>query len=181
MRHLKHCLFAALTIGFFMTMSCKKGDTGPVGPAGPDSVMYSNWITLSMDGIVDQTTGDSVYLQTITASSITSKILAQGSVIGYLLLPSPVSGDSSILNGTLPFQEYFTVGKIEIVSYNGDWSGASYRYVVIPSKISVTGQDGSIKTYTREQLSLMDYTTLTGLLHIPTTGSGTARSLGSVN
>jgi hypothetical protein len=178
---LKHCLFAALTIGFFMTMSCKKGDTGPVGPAGPDSVMYSGWTTLNMDGTVDQYSGDSVYLQTITAAAITSDILARGSVIGYLLMPSPLSGDSSIINASLALQEYFAVGRIDLVSYSGDWSGASYRYVVIPAKVAVTGQDGTTQTYTREQMSLMDYSTLTGLLHLPAQGSGVSRTLSTTN
>lgn len=176
MKNLKRCLLAALTIGFFMTMSCKKGDTGPAGPAGPDSVMYSNWITLSMTGDVDQSTGDSIYYQSITAASITSKVLNQGSVIGYLMLYAPLSGDSSIVNGALPFQEYFSVGKIEILSYSGDWSGAKYRYVIIPAKVTVNGGDGSVQTYTREQMKSMDYSTLTSLLHVPATGSRTSQA-----
>ena len=175
MKNLKRCLLATLTIGFFMTMSCKKGDTGPAGPAGPDSVMYSNWITLSMTGDVDQSTGDSIYYQSITAASITSKVLSQGAVVGYVLLPAPLSGDSSIVSGILPFQEYFSVGKIELLSYSGDWSGAKYRYVIIPAKVTVNG-GGSVQTYTRDQMKSMDYSTLTGLLHVPATGSSTSQT-----
>jgi hypothetical protein len=148
-----------------MTTSCKKGDTGPAGPAGPDSVMYSNWITLNMTGDTYQS-GDSVYYQSITANAITSDILNKGSVIGYLLVTDPLSGDSSVINASLALEEHFVVGSISLLS-GVTYTGYQYRYVVVPTKVAVTDSDGSVKTYTAKQLSLMDYKTLTSTLAAP--------------
>ena len=177
-RILKFCVFAFLTTSVLLTMSCKKGDTGPAGPAGPDSVMYSNWITLNMAGDVDGNS-DSVYYQSITAKAITSDILNKGSVIGYLLLNDPLSGDSSVINASLALEEHFVVGSISLLS-SVTFTGFQYRYVVVPSKVAVTGTDGTVHTYTSQQLGQMDYSTLTGLLHVPAAGSGTSRSLSGV-
>lgn len=164
-----------------MTTSCKKGDTGPAGPAGPDSVMYSSWITLSMTGDT-YSSGDSVYYQKITASAITSDILNKGSVIGYLLTGDPLStnGDSSVINASLAMEEHFAVGSISLLA-PADYSGAQYRYVVVPSKVAVTSQDGSVKTYTSKEMSEMDYNTLTGLLKVPAKGSGSASAVNLSN
>lgn len=172
MRNLKVIfLLAALSTCIFMIPSCKKGDTGPAGPAGPDSVMYSNWITLNMTS-----SGDTIYYQKITASAITSDILNKGSVIGYLLIGDPLSNngsDSSVINASLAMEEHFAVGSISLLA-PADYSGAQYRYVVVPSKVAVTSQDGSVKTYTSKEMSEMDYNTLTGLLKVPAKGSGSA-------
>jgi hypothetical protein len=170
-RNLKLLVLAALTTGFFMTMSCKKGDTGPAGPAGPDSVMYSNWTPLSFSKVYDQTTGDSAYGAAVTAPQITSKVLNTGSVVGYLLLQNPLTQDSSIVNAINYVTEYFSVGKINIFA-GADFSGIPYRYVIIPSKITITDSNGNPLTYTSDQIKKMDYTTLTGLLSIPAKGSG---------
>ncbi|HVU58566.1 MAG TPA: hypothetical protein VHD83_26070 [Puia sp.] len=171
MRNLKLLLLTTLTLGFFMTMSCKKGDTGPAGPAGPDSVMYSNWATLSFTGSYDQTYQDSVWLASVTAPQITAKVLNTGSVVGYFLLPDPATGDSSIVNAINYVTEYFTPGYIDILA-TGDFSGIQYRYVIIPGKITITDDKGNPQTYTSDQIKKMDYTTLTGLLNIPAKGSG---------
>lgn len=168
---LKLGLLATLTTGFLMIMSCKKGDTGPAGPAGPDSVMYSNWITLNMTGVTDGT--DSLYYQTITAKSITADIINKGSVLTYLLVSDPLSGDSSVIAGNLALEEHFLVGSINLYS-SITYTGYLYRYVVVPAKISVTSANGAVVTYTREQLSKMDYSTLSSLLHVPAKGSSTA-------
>lgn len=82
--------------GVLMLISCSKGNTGPAGPAGPagpDSVSYSSWAPLSMSYVGKDTNGDSVFTQTITASAITSAVLSQGSVIGYVLVTDPVNGE----------------------------------------------------------------------------------------
>jgi hypothetical protein len=159
-------------------MSCKKGDTGPAGPAGPDSVMYSSWITLNMTGTTTSA-GDSVYYQSITAKAITSDALNKGSVIGYLLVNDPLTGDSSVINASLAFEEHFLVGSITILS-SVTYTDYQYRYVVVPSRVAVTSSNGQVQTYTSQQMSLMDYSTLTGLLHVPATGSGTSKTLTSL-
>ena len=171
MRNLKLLVLAALTTGFFLTISCKKGDTGPAGPAGPDSVMYSSWTALTFDKVYDQTTGDSAYAATVTAPQITTKVLNTGSVVGYLLLPDPVTGDSSAVNAINYVTEYFTPGYVDIYA-GADFSGIYYRYVIIPGKITITDSKGNPLTYTSDQMKKMDYTTLTGLLSIPAKGSG---------
>jgi hypothetical protein len=170
-KNLRLFLLASVAIGFFMTVSCKKGDTGPAGPAGPDSVMYSNWTTLSFSKVYDTVTNDSAWASTVTAPQITSKVLNTGTVVGYLLLADPISQDSSIVNAINYMTEYFTVGYIDLLT-GGDFSGVSYRYVIIPSKITITDSKGTPQTYTSDQIKTMDYTTLTGLLKIPTKGSG---------
>ena len=154
-----------------MTTGCKKGDTGATGPAGPDSVQYSAWKTLAMTYAGSDSNGDSVFTQTITASSITSTILNKGAVIGYLLVSDPVSGDSSVIVASQAMQEFVAVGKIDLVSYGTDWSGYDYRYVVIPSKVATTSISGSVKTYTSDQLKQLDYSTLSTILKISASGS----------
>ena len=164
-----------LAIGSFMMTSCSKGSTGPagaagaVGPAGPDSVQYSGWITLSTSLVVQS--GDSSYQGSVTAKSITASILDQDAIIGYISVADPLTGDSSIINASIAFQEFFTVGYIDIISYTGDWTGTSYRYVIVPTKISVTNASGSLQTYTSDQMKKMDYPTLTKILGIPAKGS----------
>jgi hypothetical protein len=173
-RNLYYAL-AFLAIGSFMMTSCSKGSTGPagaagaVGPAGPDSVQYSGWITLNMHLVVNS--GDSTYQQSITAPSLTSSVLNQDAIIGYVYYPDPVTGDSSYINASNFFQEYYTAGYIDLVSFTGDWSTDIYRYVIVPTKITVTNASGSLQTYTSDQMKKMDYPTLTKILGIPAKGS----------
>jgi hypothetical protein len=166
---------AFIALGFVMitmTTGCSKGNAGPAGPAGPDSVQYSGWTTLAMAyAKIDPSSGDSLFAQTITASSITSTILNQGAVIGYMLQPDPLTGDSSIINASLALVEFFNVGNIDLVSYGVNLSGNLYRYVVIPSKITTTDASGTLHTYTASQLKNMNYSDLTKILAIPAKGS----------
>lgn len=81
-------------------------------------------------------------------------------------------GNSSIVNATLALNEYFLVGKIDLVAYGSDPSGLDYRYVIIPGKISVNNASGAVHTYTPAELSQLNYTTLTGLLNIPAKSGG---------
>jgi len=161
----------ALTAGFIVMTGCKKGDTGPAGPAGPDSVQYSAWKTLSMDYAGSDNAGDSVFTGTVTAPAITQAIIDKGSVIGYLIVADPLTGDSSIINASLAFNEFFAVGKIDLVSYGVDFSDYDYRYVVIPGKVATSSVSGQTKTYTIDQLKAMSYSTVTSILSIPAKGS----------
>jgi len=133
--------------------------------------MYSNWTPLSFSKVYDQTTGDSAWGATVTAPKITAKVLNTGTVVGYLLLQNPLSQDSSIVNAINYVTEYFSPGYIDIFA-GVDFSGIPYRYVIIPSKITITDSKGNPLTYTSDQIQKMDYTTLTGLLSIPAKGSG---------
>jgi len=167
----------ALATGFIMMMSCKKGDTGPAGPVGPDSVQYSNWTPLSMAGYIDANS-DTTYTDTLIAKSITSAILSKGAVVGYLQGMDAL-GDTVIVNASSRMDENFLVGKIELFSNapyasnsaGVDYTGYNYRYVVIPAKIATSGISGSGKTYTTDQLKAMSYSELTSVLNIPAKGS----------
>ena len=170
MRTLKLLLLLALFTGFFMSISCKKGDTGPAGPAGPDSVRYSGWITLQTPYVGQDNNNDSVWQQSITASAITSSVLAKSSIMGYVLVPDFITGDSSIVDANLYVTQFFNVGSIDIVS-SFDASGVQYRYVIIPGKIATTDASGQVKTYTAKDLASMNYKAVAGLLNISATGS----------
>jgi hypothetical protein len=172
-KNLKVLLFAgvATCLIFILSTGCKKGDKGDTGPAGPDSVQYSAWKTLTMDYEGSTSAGDSVFGQTITASGITTAILNKGSVIGYMLVDDPFTGDSSVVNASLALQEYFAVGKIDLLSFGVDYSGYKYRYVIVPANVSVTSADGTVETVTAEQLKTLSYADLTKKLGITAQGS----------
>lgn len=138
-------------------ISCKKGDTGPagpIGPAGPDSVVYSAWINLAPT----YSANDTVFKQTLTASSITQGILDSGVILSYVNLGSSSSYDV-VPVGALSYaiQEDFSVGSIFLLS-TSDFTNLPYRYVTIPgSKIAGNKTTGSVKGYTIQELKAMSY------------------------
>lgn len=166
-------VFAGLS---FAVASCKKGDTGPAGakgaagPAGPDSVYHSAWIQLSMDTLGTQTNSngsiDTVYGQSITASIITQKIIDSGVVLSYI--QNLFTNDGSIVDvsnyGGGYLDVAYNVGTINITSFFGDLSGASFRYVVIPGSVLTT--NSVLKGLTKDQLKAIDYSTLTKALNL---------------
>ena len=138
-------------------ISCKKGDTGPagpIGPAGPDSVVYSAWVNLAPT----YNANDTVFTQTLTASSITQGILDSGVILSYVNLGSGSSYDV-VPVGALSYaiQEDFSVGSIFLLS-TSDFTNLPYRYVTIPgSKIAGNKTTGSVKGYTIRELKAMSY------------------------
>lgn len=148
-------------------IGCKKGDTGPAGPkgaSGSDSVLHSAWITLAMTQSVDNS-NDTSYVQSITASGLTSSILNSGVVLSYVgLLPSVTGAtDTLVVNpsdlytyyfGTAYLTQDFSPQLIELYG-NVDFSGQLYRYVLIPSSAITTGFNGTV--YTKAQLKAMTY------------------------
>lgn len=175
MKNLTLLTLLSLATGIIMmTTSCKKGDTGPAGPAGPDSIFYSNWVTLQL--AVQQ--GDTTYGETIPAAAITSAILNKGSVVGYLLTLDAINGaDSSIVDANTDFNLYqtFSVGKIELLDYFENLSGNQYRYVVIPGTVAVTDASGTVQHYTADQLKKMTYQQVSQILSIPAKGAGSMK------
>ena len=133
MKHVKS-LLAVATIVIMGLIGCSKGSTGPAGPAGPagpDSVMYSNWITLN----TPFNTNDSLFEDTLVAPAITSGILDSGIILSYIQYPDQnniVHTVSVASLGSIVFEDYTVVGKINIVSPVVDLTGMLYRYVVIP-------------------------------------------------
>lgn len=151
-------LLAVATIIMIAVISCSKGATGPagpVGPAGPDSVVYSSWISLAFK----YNTVNKEYEDTLTAPSVTKRILDSGIILTYVNFPETngvyhvvaVSSLSSV------FLEDYTIGKINIIA-SSDYSGMPYRYVTIPGSMK-TGNGASIKVggYTISELKAMSY------------------------
>jgi hypothetical protein len=144
------------------TVSCSKsgstGPAGPKGPAGPDSVLHSAWISL----VTPLSSNDSLYEQVITASGLTSAILDNGVVLSYIGFPgSGTSGtDTAVFslseasNLVAPISQALYVGEIDLFALS-DYTGALYRYVLIPGTIVTNGIDG--KKYTKQQLQTMTY------------------------
>jgi hypothetical protein len=178
--------FLMLTAFVFMMTACSKGAAGPAGPAGADgadgapgtdSIQYSTWTPLSMSPLID-VNSDTSYTDTLIAASLTTAVLDQGAVIGYLQFLDN-NNDTIIVNASTLISEAYGTGFIEL--YSGapmasnsagfDYSGYNYRYMVVPASIAVTSTTGSIKTYTRDQLKTMSYSTLTHLFNIPSKGS----------
>ncbi len=159
-------LLSTVAIVIFFMSGCSKGSTGPAGPkgpAGPDSILYTSWITLS----TPLNTTDSLYEEAITASSLTSAILSNGVVDSYIGFPN--SGDTVAINIYDPqlqaidglISQFLFVGEIDLAA-TGDYSGALYRYVLIPGSILTTS---TFKQYTKEQIKAMDFSTVTKLLN----------------
>lgn len=158
-------LVAFVFAGFaFAMVSCSKGTTGPkgaTGPAGPDSVVYSAWVSLN----TTFNNTDSLYEQTIAASGITSTILDKGVILSYLGFVN--SGDTTVFNISeanslvSPISQALNVGSITIYS-TVDYSGTLYRYVIIPG--SIAAGNSILKGYTKEQLKAIDYATLSKAL-----------------
>ncbi|HTQ65318.1 MAG TPA: hypothetical protein VMI12_10995 [Puia sp.] len=134
------------------TVGCQKGSTGPQGPPGPDSVIYSSWITLN----TPYNSADSGYEEILTANSITQDIIDKGIILTYI----DPNGDGNIFpTASVGFaiSETYSVGAISIFSLV-DLSGFEYRYVVIAG--SMQGNkvvSGPAKGMTREQLQTMSY------------------------
>ena len=152
------------------------GAPGTPGANSADSVQYSQWMTLNMVESVDLS-GDSIYIDTILAPAITANIISQGTVLGYLYVPNNlVAGDSSVLNvddaNISLLNQEVGPGEILLWSFSDvNYSGYKYRYVIIPGHIAVTGSSGAVHDYTTDELRSMNYSSLSGLLHIPAKGS----------
>jgi hypothetical protein len=119
--------------------------------------------------------GSAIWIDSIAAPAITDSILTTGAVIGYFISPTYLSnGDSTIVNvdnSDVSFLiQIVKPGLIILYSYVQDYSGYSYRYVIIPGKIAISSSSGDVESYTAGQLKSMDYSTLSGLLHIPAKG-----------
>jgi hypothetical protein len=152
-------LLAVATIIIMGMVGCSKGSTGPAGPAGPagpDSVLYSSWITLKSP----YTNTDSLYDDTLTAPSITKRIIDSGVILSYIQYTDAnniVHIQPMASLGSIIFED-FTVGKINLASPNVNLTGFLYRYVVIPgSKKTNSTTPGKVKGYTPEELKAMSY------------------------
>ncbi|AXY73754.1 hypothetical protein D3H65_07085 [Paraflavitalea soli] len=74
-------LIGALALGLAI-VGCKKGDTGPAGPAGTANVIYSEWFTPN-PYIKDTVFGIWGFKYNKAAPAITQQVLDSGSVLTY--------------------------------------------------------------------------------------------------
>jgi len=153
----------ALATGIVLMTGCKKGDTGPAGATGPDSVQYSSWKTLAMSAM---DAGDTSFYEDFTVTALTQNIISHGAVLGYFGYLNS-AGDTIVENASEVLYSLYTVGTIEVQSYYNDLSGYFYRYVLVPGNISISSVSGSAKTYTVDELKKMSYLQVTQLLGIP--------------
>ena len=161
MSKLKFLLAAGVVIGMFSVTSCKKTTNNTT--VVQDSIYYSAWIPLNMQLTVDPSTGDTLYVQQITAPAITSKIVSRGAVVAYYGYPAS-AGDTVIFDeaevGNYVGISYST-GSIQVEGFNIDLSYSSsggylFRYVVIPGNVLTTSFNGM----TQQQLNKMSFTDL---------------------
>ena len=166
-------------------VSCSKsapqgptGATGATGATGPDSVIYSNTITLQFTKQYFVTFNDSVLLDSIPVQALTSQVVASSVVIGYVYFPTGF-GDSSWIsdynlnNGPLQMIQFTRTGGIDLISEEAefpdgtstsDLSGLKFRYVIVPGKIEVSNANGGTTTITAEEAKKMSYSDLMSAL-----------------
>ena len=151
----------ATVIGVFSLIGCSKSNSST---STKDSVYYSPWLTITM---APTDAGDTAFTGTISASSITASVVRGGAVMTYLGSPGFPSAGDTAAESAVDYGLYssFVLGSIDLLSfgYGNDFStsnsGFVFRYVVIPGTIlETTG-------LTRQQLSKMNYTEVTNLLH----------------
>jgi len=142
--------------------SCSKGNSTNTTTIKQDSVIHSPWITLSMSIIGTQanTSGgtDTFYRQTITAPSITQRILDSGVVLTYLSFIDNTGATNMVSASPYFNPELILLGQIQLNSTNVDWSTYSFRYVVIPG--SVLSTNSVLKGLTKAQLKAADYSVI---------------------
>lgn len=157
---------AALTI-----VGCKKGDTGPQGDPGPAgspgsagapgaqgpkgdtgvaNVIYSDWLDVTFDPVVNSADDTVAWTATIPAPTLSDVILNTGEIKVYLnagtaadpsVFPLPIT-DLFALTGVLNLNLYFTLQTINIYSDadagtftdNGE-KAFQYRYILIPGGV----------------------------------------------
>ena len=146
-------------IGMISLIGCTKTTNNTT--VVKDSIYYSHWTELNTQLQVDAQ-NDSLYVQSITAPSITASIISSGAVIGYYGYPNG-SGDTAMFSEAemsliVPTQMLVSPGTIQILSV-GDLSysaqaGYLFRYVVIPGDV-LAGT--SMNGMTQQQLNKMSF------------------------
>ena len=124
---------------------------------------------------IDATTGDTNYIQQITAPAITASIISKGAVLGYFGYPSQ-SGDTAMFDeAELGYYASVTYapGTIEVEGYNGvDLSyaqgGFLFKYVVVPGNILTT----TFKGMTQQQLNKMSFSDVQKAINASKQASG---------
>jgi hypothetical protein len=152
-------VLAAIIIVSSIIYGCSKpsnGSPGATGAKGTANVMYSSWSSLAMT----YNTTDSAYEQTIVANAITQPILDSGMVLCYIKY-SGSSNQVQVENANAYMETVFGLNSIALYSYVYDFTGISFRYIVVPGGVPITGRTaytpGNIQGYTRAQWNAMPY------------------------
>jgi hypothetical protein len=148
----------------YALISCKKGDTGPAGPAGSTNVVYSDWFT-PPSYIKDTIFGTWGFDYNKAVTEITQQVIDSGAVItfgkldGYVTSVWPTNQVAPLpilityMDGSSPnidtWSAYLTPGnlRINLVSslnaYGSISNAHQFRYVIIPS--GGTKNDASVQ------------------------------------
>ena len=148
--------FSLIAFIVLFSASCKKGDTGPAGPAGTANVIYSDWFTPSAYTI-STVFGLKNFDYRKTAPGITQVVLDSGAVLtygklsGYNALIWPTGSVSlmpiaiNYLNGSTPnidtWSAIDSVGMLRINltsstnAYSSISNAHSFRYIIIPGAV----------------------------------------------
>ena len=176
-------LFLSL-IALTLFFSCKKGDTGPAGPQGPAgadgapgtpgaqgpqgpkgdtgvaNVIYSEWLDVTFDPIVDSTDINNLdtvaWIAEIPAPTLTDEILNHGEIKVYLnagfpsaqsVFPLPIT-DLFAFTGVVNLNVFFSLNTITLYSTEdastfiptGETEKAfQYRYILISGVLAGRG------------------------------------------
>jgi hypothetical protein len=183
-KNLKFISLSLIAAALF-TVSCTKtgakgdtGATGATGAAGPDSVYYSAPITLSSTQTIDSS-GNTVFVDTISAPELTASLVNTSTLEGYLDYPTGFGDSSYIPAGYLNLEQFPEVGKI-VLEAGGSFSGWIYRYVIIPGGVSISSANGKT-VISPAALARMDYNTLMADLGVPVSSGKGAIKVTSVH
>jgi len=174
-RKLKIFILVAIATGLVSSIGCKKSNNTTV-VGGKDSIYYSPWITLNMGfSQIDPGTGDSAFEQVIAAKTVTAAIVSHGVVLTYVVQGLTNNGDTVVSNAESILNPFLYVGSIDLYGL-ADFSGALFRYVVIPGNVLTTT---SFKDYSVAQLKKLSYTEVNGLLKAAATKTESPGKLNS--
>jgi len=176
---MKHLRLSILPLLLWSMSACKKGDTGPIGPAGADgntNVIYSDW-HMTNPWIYSTTstgTGKSTFYYDMAASGLTQGVLDSGTVLVYAKFIADPDGPGIVkllpsiyynLGGAstqFRFQQGLMLNKIRVICDvvpSGTPSTANeIRYVIIP---------GGTTTSRLADPRSLSYRELCSLYHIP--------------
>lgn len=169
---------ACIALVTILFCSCKKGDTGPAGPAGTANVIYSDWFTTS-PWIKDTVFGIWGYKYNKAAPDITQKVLDSGTVITFgKLLGYNVSIWPTDQVSQMPISLTYVQGvtmtdtwsalaspgnlRIRFVNDKNYWTSIAtshqFRYIIIPGgkKTGVTALKQGEVTGSAKQISSND-------------------------
>lgn len=157
MKKLLYVSLAAALVALLSFPSCSKGPKGDTGPAGPDSVFHSPWLTLNMSDSVETGLNDTVAVQNVFAPAITQSIIDGGMILTYIGVPDNNGNVVEEENAGENMEVTISVGAIYLRSFI-DFSTYDFRYVVIPG--TIVAQIESTTGMSQTQIRNMSYSDL---------------------